>query len=194
MGRELSPHILTFDDVCGTPGELRAAVLKLPFSPVKSPVDEVTYPFIAPASDDIKHAVYAILSNALHGVVHINWCFARAMPVGVKAPHEIHNDQSMGMYSAHIYLNPDIFPHNGTQFWSHLFFGDQADPAQARYFERMYDPQLGTWKKDQFISASFNRLLIHNSKLWHSATPKYGFGEDQHDGRLVLTTFFDLET
>lgn len=190
------PYILVYDDVqpalCRTPDELRERVLKLDFKTVTNPADQVSYPFIGKANDLVQHLMNSVLADVLNHQVDINYCFARAMPEGVKAPSYVHQDMVMGQFSSHLYLNPQPQSKSGTKFWRHPFFGERIDPAQGDDLFRLKEIEPKAWAPHHFVEARFNRLLIHDSTLWHSAEPSIGWGQDQFDARLVLTTFFDL--
>jgi hypothetical protein len=124
--------------------------------------------------------------------IEINYMFARVM-TRQTPPSEIHTDHVMGEYSLHVYMDRRQVDRSGTQFWRHQEFGDQF-PNHVKTDERSHFykscARPSAWVRTHFVPAKFNRALLHDSKLWHSAEPSEGFGHNEHTGRIVLTTFF----
>lgn len=191
----MTPFLLIFEDAFKGPDGVRTEILAHDFKTVESPVDGVSYPGIQEACAGVESRMWLVLRQVFpRSVVDINFCFARVMTEGETQPHRIHQDKTMADYSAHVYLSPAICPGTGTQFWSHPLFGHRFDEtAQTLPYAQLDDETFGpAWRRSMFVPAKYNRLLVHDSALWHSAEPSYGFGESKDDARLVLTTFFNL--
>ena len=182
----MTPVIAIFDDFL--PEHLIDPMLKkAEFSPCFSPVDNVTYQGI---STDIPEAVARAIEVALLKLIGdplvINYQFIRLMTRD-HPRSEIHADHAMGEFSLHVYLN-EKYPHGaGTQFWINDKWG-QSCPQEGCPPDTNRIP--ADWTRGTLVWAKYNRALVHESKLWHSAQPARGFGWSEADGRIVLTTFF----
>jgi len=103
------------------------------------------------------------------------------------------DDQS---FAAVLYLTPDAPPAAGTSFWkSKNSLARLSGPGTdiARTFgpkgEHLKDPDQ--WELVDTVGNVFNRLVLFNSKLIHSASSY--FGDTVHDSRLFQIFFFNLE-
>lgn len=163
------------------------------FEDFVSPWDDVKYPGINKALPLwVVDAFVSRLSDVVGEAVHIQAIFARltSSDMGV-APHRIHCDKLMGQYSAHVYLSKEWPAFAGTAFWDHATEGamqtDQTDVERV-----MSDSHLeSAWRNSFTCQGRYNRLLIHDSRLWHSAEPAGGWGTTPTNGRVVLTCFFN---
>lgn len=112
-------------------------------------------------------------------------------------------------YAAAVYLTPDPPPGSGTSFWRDSTFGCRRSPShelEARRLGRaeavakaasvVYDPYNiehgDNWELVESIAGLYNRLVIWDAKLFHSATSYEGFdGNGNASTRLVQLFFFD---
>lgn len=188
----LNPHICIFDEVFAYPKLVLRDICALGFKDVVS-TDGITYPGIAqPIPQWIQKQVICSLRNIFNEPLCINHMFARyTSPAIPAAPNKIHADTIMGEFAAHIYLSKDWPSDSGTSFWSHELFGDAHDA-------KTHTPDAVNaaandhtqWQHKFTVPGKFNRMLLHDAKLWHCAEPVGGWGVGPASARLVLTTFF----
>ena len=113
-------------------------------------------------------------------------------------------------YAAAVYLTPDAPPAAGTSFWRDRSYGCRRSPAHPFEQRRLgsedmvrtassvvYDPRnferADNWELVESIAGLFNRLVIWDAKLIHSATSYEDFSEDSPvSTRLVQLFFFDV--
>lgn len=118
-----------------------------------------------------------------------------------------HDTQS---YAAAVYLTPDAPPHSGTSFWrdrvhgcrrkpDHPFERDRlgSDRAVAAASSTVYDPynveHRDNWELMESVAGLYNRLVIWDAALFHSATTYDHFSIDgTAPARLVQLFFFDV--
>lgn len=115
--------------------------------------------------------------------------FLRRSPKGVSVPHVAHTDNSMGKYSAMLYLNEG---EHGTAFLKHIETGIMYAPGDQEYVDMMSKDQndLEKWQVMGGVQMKENRCAIFDAGYFHCATPVGGFGEGE-ESRCVLTCFFD---
>jgi hypothetical protein len=175
---------------------IRGSVLRGPFHDHLSPVDGVTYP-------GINEYLARTVQDELHGrIEEIVGCkilpratFARVTHCMLQAaPHEVHCDKEMGAYGCLVYLSwPEEGAIAGTGFYRHI--GSDS----VMWQEGMGGHEInaaannpGAWEMREMAGWAFNRGVIYDARLWHSALPVGGWGDGNATGRLVLTCFFDL--
>ncbi|MEI8050640.1 MAG: DUF6445 family protein [Actinomycetes bacterium] len=114
-------------------------------------------------------------------------------------------------YAAAIYLNPDGPPSGGTSFWRDKRWGCRRFPDQAKEIQRIADPAVlaeantkmrepenlsspENWELIESVAGLYNRLVIWDAKLVHSATSYEGFTAADQPGsqRLVQLFFFGV--
>lgn len=118
-----------------------------------------------------------------------------------------HDSQS---YAAAVYLTPDAPPQSGTSFWRDRTHGCRRMPAHP--FERArlsddhdvdaanatvyseYNIEHGdNWELIESIAGLYNRLVVWDAALFHSATTYEGFSDEGiAPTRLVQLFFFDI--
>jgi hypothetical protein len=99
--------------------------------------------------------------------------------------------------AAAIYLTPDAPVGAGTSFWRdrkyHYRRGIDYDAETAR--EVWHDYNLlhaDNWELVDRVGAVFNRLVIWDARLIHSASSYETFGDEAAKSRLVQLFFFDI--
>jgi hypothetical protein len=118
-----------------------------------------------------------------------------------------HHDSQM--WAAAIYLTPDPPANSGTSFWRDKTYGCRrmpmhpfeqerlGGPAQISMAEKVvYDPyhieHQDNWELVESVAGLYNRLVIWDAKLFHSATSYEHFGAGRTSStRLVQLFFFD---
>lgn len=187
----MTPVIGIFDNFFSDPERVFNEISAGSFRDYKSPWDDVVYPFINDfiprfVSDNVEDRLKQILGTD----IVVTAMFARATPKKIMAPHKIHSDKIMGQYSAHVYLSQSWPVGSGTAFWMHNKEGHKhTDETDVVRIQRDQNDDT-KWKKTFAAQGQFNRMVMHDACLWHSAEPADGFGETKKDSRLVLTTFF----
>jgi Family of unknown function (DUF6445) len=118
-----------------------------------------------------------------------------------------HDTQS---YAAAVYLTPDAPPSSGTSFWRNLSHGcrrrpdhplerqrlgsDDAVSAASAIVYDLYNIEHGdNWELVESVAGLYNRLVIWDASLFHSATTYDHFNaEGTAPTRLVQLFFFDI--
>jgi len=118
-----------------------------------------------------------------------------------------HDTQS---YAAAVYLTPDAPPQSGTSFWRDRVHGcrrrpdhpferkrlgsDEAVAAASSVVYDQYNIEHGdNWELMESIAGLYNRLVIWDAALFHSATTYDHFIADgTAPTRLVQLFFFDI--
>jgi hypothetical protein len=189
----MKPIFAMFNDFFKNPDTVIKAIYDVGFDQIVSPMDGITYSGIHIINDANKEAFQGELALILGEEVIINSLFARVMYKDVGgAVNKIHSDKIMGEYACHVYLSRHWPIGAGTSFWSHNETGSDYhfDGKDELYDKDTND--LGKWTRVGFCQGFFNRILIHDSRLWHCAEPIGGWGETAKEGRLVLTCFFSI--
>ncbi len=112
-------------------------------------------------------------------------------------------------YAAAVYLTPDAPPTTGTSFWRDRVHGCRRRPTHPLEVERLgssdaveaakgavYDEynlvNADNWELVESVAGLYNRLVIWDASLIHSATSYSDFGKGgAGDTRLVQLFFFD---
>lgn len=118
-----------------------------------------------------------------------------------------HDDQR---YAAAIYLTPDAPPSGGTSFWRDRVYGCRRDPAHPLERARLGSAEAvkaadavvhdranivgpAGWELMESVAGLYNRLVIWDAKLIHSATTYEPFADGRiAPTRLVQLFFFDV--
>jgi hypothetical protein len=114
-------------------------------------------------------------------------------------------------YAAAVYLTPDAPPNSGTSFWRDRTYGCRRRPTHQLESARLgtpeavkaaelvvYDPynfvHSDNWELVESVAGIYNRLVIWDASLIHSATSYTEFTEDKGEAtRLVQLFFFDAD-
>jgi hypothetical protein len=119
-----------------------------------------------------------------------------------------HNDPQQ--YAAAIYLTPDAPPGSGTSFWRDRSHGCRRSPDHPLELARLGGPDAvaaafaaiyhednmvrpGNWELIESVAGLYNRLVIWDARLFHSATSYEGFTDGPGSTRLVQLFFFDAQ-
>lgn len=160
---------------------VRREAIALDYQGEINPVDGVLYPNInttIPCRDEVE----ALTAGG--------FMFLRLSPLGVKAPHQVHTDITMGKKTLLIYLCEG---EGGTSIVSHKETGMTENPVndfELSVWQRDHD-KYDAWHIIEQADIKPNRAVIIPSHLYHRAEPIEGFGVNVNDGRLVLTCFYD---
>lgn len=184
---------MIIDGFLGTFHALRQWGDQCAFSDQENPIDGVVYPNICtdipiqPASE-----ILVLLSGYLKRPIKDAFMFVRMSPEGVKAPHQAHNDISMGQHSLMLYMNRPKHCQGGTSLVRHIETGiDRTPETQEQADVLIADANdYDKWKVVETAEMQPNRAFIFDAGLMHRAEPVEGFGTNQRDSRMVLTVFF----
>ena len=92
-----------------------------------------------------------------------------------------------------MYLTPDAPLDSGTAIYMHnetkIYMLDRNDPKTDL---NQYGRDLTQWTPIAKVSNIFNRLVVYRGNYYHRSV-KPGFGQNQHNGRLFQTFFFNTE-
>lgn len=183
----IKPVIGVFDDFLDHPMIARAAVMRGEFGDFKSDLDGVTYPNISIVSDAVRETFVRRLESMLGRCIDPVAVFARATYADTVAPHKVHSDKIMGFYSAHVYLSLAWPDGTGTGFYQHKTEGT-AHTCETD-LSNLDLKSLANWQQHFGVQGRFNRLLLHDASLWHSAAGAWG--DKPENARVVLTCFFN---
>jgi hypothetical protein len=163
-----------FDDVLPDPVAYRARVLAQPFGDVDL---GVTFHGIAPAPDN---SLVFWLAQEFPTLRAKTTC-CRLSPEGQQEPHLIHDDRSMGDWSAILYLTPDPPLEDGTDFWMARHSGAKASTTIAESAEWLAEGMawfdVARWERWCHVAARFNRLVLFKSAYFHSRALERNYGQ-----------------
>jgi hypothetical protein len=206
MFESREPHLLAVDDFFRDPDQVRQIALAqqynsdLRFYKGLRSDQRFLWPFLREEF------------SRLLGLQVVNWLEHTANGVfqltNPADPLVWHHD-SQG-YAAAVYLTPDPPAGSGTPFWRERQSGCRRGPNHPLERTRLgndaavksaesivYDPynfeHEDTWELVESIAGLYNRLVIWDAKLIHSATSYNGFvAEGKMGMRLVQLFFFDV--
>ena len=195
------PNVLVVDNFYKAPEEIRALALQQEFVADKDyhkgkrSKTAFLFPYVR---EEFMRLLQAPISNwtayGTNGV--FQYCDA-------SQPMVIHSDAQS--YAAAVYLTPGAPLDSGTWFWRSKATGLRAAPtpeeAAARgltpaeleyqtYNDKLLDQTA--WDRTDAIANVFNRLVIWNAKLIHSAGLYFG-PDDPAKSRLFQLFFFDID-
>jgi hypothetical protein len=104
----------------------------------------------------------------------------------------VHHD--LTSWAAVLYLKPDAPLESGTAIYRHKESGismwDPKDPLTDFNHDRSITTDLSKWEQVMSVGNVFNRLVMYRGEYYHRSIMA-GFGDDQFNGRLFQTFFFD---
>ena len=112
--------------------------------------------------------------------------FLRKSPQGQIEPNFIHTDDGMGEWTGILYLNPVSADGDGTDFWR---FRETGEIAGSSW--RAHSHDLPRWERWRHLTASFNRLILFDARLFHSRAiyDNYGNGDEARLIQVVHGTW-----
>lgn len=184
--------MITINDALSDYENFRNRCDNFQYNGIKSPFDGVFYPDIAEIPDDIEQEVKNIIKTTMGFEPNIKTMFLRLSKKGVNAPHQAHTDLSLGEYSLMLYMNRKQDCQGGTSLLQHketgMIWNPTTSEQEAIWREDTNKPDA--WRITDSISMAENKACIFHSGFYHRAEPIGGFGDDNKNGRLVLTAFF----
>lgn len=104
----------------------------------------------------------------------------------------IHTDSKHFNWAGIVYLTPDAPITSGTSFYRHIngfFNSDEKELTNVDIGKHGRDSSK--WELVDKVGNIFNRLILFNTKRYHSSNDY--FGKDLYDGRLFQVFFFKTE-
>lgn len=199
-----TPHIVVVDDFFCDPDEVREVALAQDyaadlryFKGLRSR-QRFLWPHLR---EEFSRLLGAPVTEWLsHGA---NGCFQQTTQ---RDPLVWHHDGQR--YAAAVYLTPDAPSASGTSFWRDRTHGCRRGPTHPLEERRLgsaaaveaakavvYDPynfdHPDNWELVESVAGLYNRLVIWDARLFHSASSYEGFSEEATATRLVQLFFFD---
>src|ERR1700761_4840962 len=201
-----TPHLLAVDDFFNNPDEIRHIALAQEYVEDRSRYkgSRSTQRFLWP---HLREELGRLLGKPVTSWLNLdmNGVFQRTSHLDPLVWH--HDSQS---YAAAVYLTPDAPPSSGTSFWRDRLHGSRRRPdhplerkrlggdqavaaAKSTVYERFNIEHGDNWELIESIAGLYNRLVIWDASLFHSATSYDHFtaGGTAAD-RLVQLFFFDI--
>lgn len=182
--------MIQIDNFLGSYNELKEYAKTADFRDIVNPVDGVVYPHICDAiPDNIKSELLERIEFLVKKKPENVTMFMRRSPKGVRVPHIVHNDSSMGAYSFMLYLNTNEL--GGTAIVRHRESGMMYQPESEEFVNLAVSEQNspGKWAPYRQFYMKENAAALFDAALFHCAMPIGGFGEGA-EARTVLTVFF----
>jgi len=201
-----APHLLIVDDFYSHPDDIRAIALAQDYqaNPQRYKGTRTPERFLWPG---LREEFSRLLGRPVTDWLNLdtNGCFQLT---GFDDPLVWHHDTQS--YAAAIYLTPQAPLSGGTSFWrdrSHGCRRAPAHPLESRRWSQLagreaaakavYDEynllHPDNWELVDRVGAVYNRLVIWDAQLIHSASSYEGFGNDATGAsRLVQLFFFNI--
>lgn len=188
----MTPTFMLFDNFYSNAMDVRNYALTLPFDVVGNYPGRRTRPVPEPFYSGSKAMFEDILKKK------ITWWpdqYTTSFQYTTKDDKTwVHYDPTM--WAAVIYLTPDAPLEAGTGIYRHkktgIYMLDRNDPKTDLNSNPEALNDLTQWDELVRVSNVFNRLVMYRGEYYHrSILP--GFGDDQYNGRLFQTFFFDTE-
>lgn len=187
----MTPTFLLFDNFYSNPMEVRNYALSQPFS--------VTGNYPGARTEVLPHTDSMNAKTMFEGILHkkIIWWpeqYNTAFQYTTKNDKTwIHYDPTN--WAAVLYLTPDAPLEAGTAIYRHkdskIHSLNRNDPI-TDYNNNQEINDINKWEPIVQVSNIFNRLVIYRGEYYHrSMLP--GFGDNQFNGRLFQTFFFNTE-
>jgi hypothetical protein len=201
------PHVLLVDRFYKQPDDIRALALQQEYVPNlkvykgKRTRERFLFPFLR---EEFERLLGKPILDWLHQPA--NGCF---QITGFDDPLVWHSD--LQSYAAAIYLTPDAPPGAGTSFWRHKAYKCRRPPQHPLEYDRFKDDaerqgvgadlysqynitHPDNWELVDAVGAMYNRLVIWDAQLIHSASSYDGMvGEVADKARLVQLFFFTVK-
>ena len=204
----MNPNIIVIDDFYDDPWEVYQQAINAEYGHL---TDDPLYPGRNSLEDYYNEELHTKLNKILNSKVGPydntgNGHFRYALE-GQEGDISVHCDMTSG-YSGIIYLTLPTHCHNkpGTNFYIHRQTGLDMVPNDGQILsygytksEELYQGFVkndskteSSWEKYCTIKMKYNRLVLFNSRLWHS--PDKSFGDRIENSRLVQLLFLTTDT
>lgn len=186
------PSFMIFDNFYSNPMDVRRYALSLPYTVTGNFPGRRTQPMQEPFNSGAKEIFEGILHKK------ITWWpeeYNTSFQYTTKNEKTwVHYDPTM--WAAVLYLTPDAPLEAGTGIYRHkktgIYMLDRNDPKTDLNGDSEALNDLTQWDELVRVSNIFNRMVMYRGEYYHrSILP--GFGDDQYNGRLFQTFFFNTE-
>lgn len=184
----MSVPIQFFDDVLPDPMAYRERALKQRFQTVAD--GPVVFHGMAPCADP---TIPMRIASTFPGLLP-TLSFFRQSRLGQVEPHYVHDDRSMGDWTAIYYLNPAPPEGDGTAFYRRTRDGAIEIEGEAAAGSDEWKADVSAWSdaaqwtRWELIPAVFNRLVLFKASLFHARAIAENYG-DGDDARLIQICF-----
>lgn len=188
----MTPTLIMFDNFYGNPTDVRNYALSLPFDVTGNYPGRRTKVMSEPHFSSAKTLFEDILQKK------ITWWpeeYNTSFQYTTKDDKTwVHYDPTM--WAAVLYLTPDAPLEAGTAIYRNketkISMLDRNDPLTDYNNSADILSDMEKWESIVTISNVFNRLIMYRGEYYHrSMLP--GFGDNQYNGRLFQTFFFNIE-
>ncbi len=192
MEFKVTPTLIMFDNFYGNAMEVRNYALSLPFDVTGNYPGRRTKPIPEPWNSQAKTMFENILSKK------ITWWpeeYTASFQYTTKDDKTwVHYDPTN--WAAVLYLTPDAPLESGTAIYRNketkISMLDRNNPETDYNSSDNILNDMEKWEPVVTISNVFNRLIMYRGEYYHrSMLP--GFGDNQYNGRLFQTFFFNAE-
>lgn len=190
----MKPYALIVDDFFTEFSAVRAVVESLEYKTVLNPNDGINYPGICELipSDELFIEAENNISRVMGSKIEIKYSLLRLSTKDVPQPYSIHSDSFMDVtYSALVYLADQEHCQGGLDLLRNKETNEETFDGPEHLSISKQDDE-SKWDVVIHIPMKANRLILFPSELIHRAVPAGGFGNDIHDGRLVLLIIFRI--
>jgi hypothetical protein len=198
------PHVLIVDNFYKNPDEVRLFALEQEYVPNlkrykgKRTTERYLWPFL-------KEEFERVLGRPIVDWLNqpCNGCF---QVTGFNDPLVWHSD--LQSYAAAIYLTPDAPVSAGTSFWRDKKYGARRPPehpleadrfatmshavASNEIYSKYNILHPDNWELVDKVGSIYNRLVIWDAQMIHSASSYEGMGDSVAEARLVQLFFFTV--
>ncbi len=115
----------------------------------------------------------------------------------------IHSDCDLATYTGILFLNLPPQCSGGTALWKYRQLGWDLSPSaedlaakgirdDKSFWDKLYKDGFDefSWEMIDYVPMAFNRLILFDSRRFHSRFPQKAFGKSALDGRLIKVFFF----
>jgi hypothetical protein len=205
----MKTNLVIVDNFYDDPYEIRNKALTFDYP---EPHDGYTYPGRNSSDEIYDKEIHTKIENRLGSYLEYPKSknqsgYFRISPANVSFKQDVHVDPIWDIGGV-LFLNPpnQCEPDAGTSFWYHTKLNIESvprTPEEGRLFgfpkyddiakELVYGDGLdrSKWTRYCLVPYKFNRLVLFDSKLWHSHGEN--FGTTKENSRLVQLFFFNFK-
>ena len=186
----MSPTLLVTDNFYNNAEQVRNYALTLPFQTKGNYPGARTEGLSEPDFSKMKGYFEEILSKKInYWPKEYNTSFQYTTK---ESKSWVHHD--LTRWAAVLYLTPNAPPEAGTAIYRHKESGislfNPNDPKTDFNHDAAVTTDLSKWEQIVSVGNVFNRLVMYRGEYYHKSMLA-GFGDNQFNGRLFQTFFFD---
>ena len=186
----ITPSLIIVDDFYTNAMGVREYALSLPFNVTGNYPGARTSPLSEPHFSNAKKHFEELLNRKItYWPKEYNTSYQYTTK---ESKSWIHHDSTM--WAAVLYLTPDAPLEAGTAIYRNketkISRFDKNNPATEYNDKAEYTTDESKWEEVITIKNVFNRLVMYRGEYYHRSMLA-GFGDNQFNGRLFQTIFFD---